>query len=731
MQLASIVRGFAARLCGWAGLGLALITAPQALGVADVLILGSSVSGGVSSLEAQTVIVDLGLTVDIVTDAQWAAMTPGDFAAYRAIIIGDPTCGFMSPVVAANACVWNAQVDGNVIVISTDPVFHQSQGGGQLTKSGVAYACADPTKTGAYICLSCQYSSSAPGTPIPELVGFCGGCPASCFTTTGALGCFNNTHIVATSPALTGLTDAHLANWSCSVHGVFDSWAPGFIPLAIALDPAGPFTAGDGTVGFPYIVARGDDLTSVGECAAITEGEVLCNLDESGTFTYTFDLTNTSGVPVKYLLAAVPPSSGVTVSPSVISLPTPLADGDTTSVTLTFSGGTPGEEICFLLSLNTADFEECCSIEECIEIPECDCLQLHDEKIECVAGSTGFSYTVTFDNLTGIDIYHAFLIPVSPATLTFTPDHFDLPPVPDNGSFTLSTIITGGVPGEEICFLLSVHSETLHECCALEVCITVPDCSLEPDCPGVGDCCVPHPTGGCDNPACCDLVCSIDPACCLIAWDDFCAAEAQEHCPDCASDPVCGDGVCDPTEDCASCPDDCGPCPPCPGEGDCCVAHRTPGCADPDCCAVVCAADAFCCEVSWDDICASLAVDLCGCLPPFDACPARGDCCTPHGTPGCDNPDCCAAVCAADAFCCDTAWDSLCVDQALAICGCVAGSAPCPGDINFDGEVDGADLGLLLAAWGSANRLADLNADAVVDGADLGLLLSGWGPCPR
>jgi uncharacterized membrane protein len=47
-------------------------------------------------------------------------------------------------------------------------------------------------------------------------------------------------------------------------------------------------------------------------------------------------------------------------------------------------------------------------------------------------------------------------------------------------------------------------------------------------------------------------------------------------------------------------------------------------------------------------------------------------------------------------------------------------------DINGDGVVDGADLGLLLGAWDSADAAADLNGDGTVDGADLGILLSAW-----
>jgi hypothetical protein len=59
----------------------------------------------------------------------------------------------------------------------------------------------------------------------------------------------------------------------------------------------------------------------------------------------------------------------------------------------------------------------------------------------------------------------------------------------------------------------------------------------------------------------------------------------------------------------------------------------------------------------------------------------------------------------------------------------------CLGDLNLDGVVTGADLGLMLGAWGACpggtpGCLGDLNLDGVVNGADLGLLLGAWGPCP-
>lgn len=54
----------------------------------------------------------------------------------------------------------------------------------------------------------------------------------------------------------------------------------------------------------------------------------------------------------------------------------------------------------------------------------------------------------------------------------------------------------------------------------------------------------------------------------------------------------------------------------------------------------------------------------------------------------------------------------------------------CPADFDGDGEVDGADLGALLGAWGSSDPKYNLSGSGEVGGADLGILLGDWGPCP-
>jgi hypothetical protein len=55
-------------------------------------------------------------------------------------------------------------------------------------------------------------------------------------------------------------------------------------------------------------------------------------------------------------------------------------------------------------------------------------------------------------------------------------------------------------------------------------------------------------------------------------------------------------------------------------------------------------------------------------------------------------------------------------------------ASACPADLNQDNVVNGADLGILLGAWGTA--AGDLNGDGTTNGADLGLMLGAWGACP-
>ena len=122
-----------------------------------------------------------------------------------------------------------------------------------------------------------------------------------------------------------------------------------------------------------------------------------------------------------------------------------------------------------------------------------------------------------------------------------------------------------------------------------------------------------------------------------------------------------------------------------PDAGSCLEPNGTPGCVDEICCETVCDFDTFCCDSGWDSTCVDYALTFCG---GDSGCgdPASGACDVPNGTPGCEDLDCCNSVCAIDPYCCDTAWDSICVSETAVAC--------------FDGDppendecVDATDLG--------------------------------------
>lgn len=100
---------------------------------------------------------------------------------------------------------------------------------------------------------------------------------------------------------------------------------------------------------------------------------------------------------------------------------------------------------------------------------------------------------------------------------------------------------------------------------------------------------------------------------------------------------------------------------------DCFAAGTGGGCNDVDCCETVCENDPICCDGQWDDICAAEAAGFCG--KGFDACfGATGVCEAPLVEPGCEDFDCCNAVCQVDPFCCLSSWDQVCGEIASYTC---------------------------------------------------------------
>ncbi len=235
--------------------------APEETPGGTVLILSTTLSGTKESDLATA----LGFTVEVADPAAWAAKTQADFASYRAIILGDATCSDLSIYAAAeaNKATWSAAINGNIILIGADPGFHANYApavpASTLMSNSIAFAGDVSGKTGLYAAFGCAYVSAPPeGTPISflsELGAF-----------TGAGNSWDAVHMVASHPALAGLTDELLSNWGNSTHMGFVSFPEDYVSLASQNGLTGPgqITFGDGTTGIPYIIVKGAGVIVIG-----------------------------------------------------------------------------------------------------------------------------------------------------------------------------------------------------------------------------------------------------------------------------------------------------------------------------------------------------------------------------------------------------------------------------------------------------------------------------------
>ena len=173
-----------------------------------------------------------------------------------------------------------------------------------------------------------------------------------------------------------------------------------------------------------------------------------------------------------------------------------------------------------------------------------------------------------------------------------------------------------------------------------------------------------------------------------------------------------------------------GPIPPeCGAENtrSCFEIHAAPYCSTPGCCEAVCSIDPFCCKVTWDANCVEMANLFCGNEDSLLHCGHNnaGSCSVTHANPFCEDPVCCATVCAIRPLCCDTTWDQACANIAEKLCVAPC-NQECPPDLNFDTQITGADLAILLGHWNQSG-CTDLDGNGTTDGADITILLAKWG----
>ena len=264
-------------------------------------------------------------------------------------------------------------------------------------------------------------------------------------------------------------------------------------------------------------------------------------------------------------------------------------------------------------------------------------------------------------------------------------------------------------------------------------------CVIDADCPAGQTCDVEGTCAGTGGT--CQVVadCPAGQTCAgLGAWDQFCAGRGQID-PATGLPDGCGAEV--------LCVQECSPCGG-PNTGDCCADTGSASCNDLTCCEAVCAEDPFCCEITWDDICAVEAETICPALCGVCGNPNLPRCCEANPlVAGCSDRACCDAVCAADLACCEPAfgWDSFCATigigesraGALYLCSDLCNTCNVCGDIAGDGisanglgsNADLADYAAFLDCFDADLRArpecfcSDLNDDQVINELDYKILV--------
>jgi len=250
--------------------------------------------------------------------------------------------------------------------------------------------------------------------------------------------------------------------------------------------PYDPTSNGNG----PDLKGSGGDIEIMqrASCARFEVGEIECPEMPGDPYTFDVTITNNSTATAHFARFTQCPSDelpddAVTIPPSppVITFPTPIAIGDSDTIPLSILAPASGGKNCFLITLLDETGNVCCTEKLCLDLPRCDCAELVDHEITCELQADGtIKYTIilTVRNRTNFSsspypFRHATILPPAgfdSAAITPNPD-----PILPGGTGTLTTCYYGS-PGP-LKFTLSLHNETLEECCSIEdICLELPDC---------------------------------------------------------------------------------------------------------------------------------------------------------------------------------------------------------------------------------------------------------------
>ncbi len=221
-------------------------------------------------------------------------------------------------------------------------------------------------------------------------------------------------------------------------------------------------------------------------CMLAVDRGAPCNPLNGSEHLWTFSVRNLTNTPVSSI--AISNTGSVTVTPSVITLPSPLLPGYWTTQTVTVTNAPPGE-YCPTISMLDAGKAELCSASLCFTTATCDCMRILVDDFVCTDdGSGDFFLTFRIQNISGFPMSDVWLAGSSPATADLVPSTFPqtLPHGATSAPYTGRVTGVAGLPS--VCLDLLTLLDTGGDLtfCRGRVCVDVPVCPGTP-----GWCCVP------------------------------------------------------------------------------------------------------------------------------------------------------------------------------------------------------------------------------------------------
>ncbi|HAM71916.1 MAG TPA: hypothetical protein DCM86_09765 [Verrucomicrobiales bacterium] len=210
------------------------------------------------------------------------------------------------------------------------------------------------------------------------------------------------------------------------------------------------------------------------DCLTFSQENLQCT-GAGGQYTWSFCVTNTGTLTNGHLvLLDLPP--GVTASSPIINLDPPLAPGQgtCTSVTFTMDPKLATNNLCFRIAAHTPDFNECCVVSKCLAVPDC-CVLIPRERVLCDAATGGVTWNLTLQNLSGVPASYAIVVPEPPGCVS-VPNPVILlnPPLPSGGSTNLLIPLSvTNSPCDRACFRVSLHDAKFVACCSITHCVSL------------------------------------------------------------------------------------------------------------------------------------------------------------------------------------------------------------------------------------------------------------------